>query len=52
MEFVPDDVELVVMGNPGCMLQMSMGVKKYGNGQRVIHIMELMDQAYQKEEVE
>lgn len=52
MEFVPNDVELVVMGNPGCMLQMSMGVKKYGNGQRVIHIMELMDQAYQKEEVE
>lgn len=27
MESVPEDAELISMGNPGCMLQMAMGVK-------------------------
>lgn len=50
MTFVPEEAEMVVMGNPGCMLQMAVGVKKHGNGQKIVHIMELMDQAYKKEE--
>ena len=50
MGFVPDEAEMIVMGNPGCMLQMSMGVKRHGGNQEVIHIMELLDRAYQKEE--
>ncbi|TPE68782.1 (Fe-S)-binding protein [Halalkalibacterium halodurans] len=51
MECVPSDVEMVSMGNPGCMLQMAMGVKKYGGNQRIIHTVQLLDLAYQQEEL-
>ncbi|MED4163640.1 (Fe-S)-binding protein, partial [Halalkalibacterium halodurans] len=51
MECVPSDVEMVSMGNPGCMLQMAMGVKKYGDNQRIIHTVQLLDLAYQQEEL-
>jgi glycolate oxidase iron-sulfur subunit len=50
MQNVPDDVEMISMGNPGCMLQMAMGVKKYGKNQRVVHTVQLLDWAYQKED--
>ncbi|MEL3973200.1 (Fe-S)-binding protein [Rossellomorea oryzaecorticis] len=49
MQNVPDDVEMISMGNPGCMLQMAMGVQKYGKNQRVVHTVQLLDWAYQKE---
>lgn len=49
MENVPDDVEMISMGNPGCMLQMAMGVRKYGRNQRIVHTVQLLDLAYQKE---
>lgn len=50
MENVPEDVELISMGNPGCMLQMAMGVLKHGRNQKVVHTVQLLDWAYQKEE--
>ncbi|PLS16163.1 glycolate oxidase [Bacillus sp. M6-12] len=50
MQNVPDDVEMISMGNPGCMLQMAMGVKKYGRNQKVVHTVQLLDWAYQKED--
>lgn len=50
MENVPEDVEMISMGNPGCMLQMAMGVQKYGRNQKVVHTVQLLDWAYQKEE--
>jgi glycolate oxidase iron-sulfur subunit len=50
MQNVPDDVEMISMGNPGCMLQMAMGVQKYGKNQKVVHTVQLLDWAYQKED--
>ncbi|WP_175989446.1 (Fe-S)-binding protein [Bacillus sp. Marseille-Q1617] len=50
MQNVPEDVEMISMGNPGCMLQMAMGVKKYGKNQKVVHTVQLLDWAYQKED--
>ncbi|WP_404329673.1 (Fe-S)-binding protein [Mesobacillus maritimus] len=50
MANVPDDVEMISMGNPGCMLQMAIGVQKYGRNQKVVHTVQLLDWAYQKED--
>lgn len=49
MENVPDEVEIISMGNPGCMLQMALGVKKYGRNEKIVHTVELLHQAYEKE---
>ena len=49
MENVPEDVEMISMGNPGCMLQMAVGVQKYGRNQKIVHTVQLLDWAYQKE---
>jgi glycolate oxidase iron-sulfur subunit len=37
---------VIVTANPGCMLQMAAGVSSWGNGQRVAHVMEILDEAY------
>jgi glycolate oxidase iron-sulfur subunit len=50
MEHVPEEVEMISMGNPGCMLQMAMGVLKYGRNQKIVHTVQLLDWAYQKED--
>ncbi|MCM3570358.1 (Fe-S)-binding protein [Neobacillus mesonae] len=50
MANVPENVEMISMGNPGCMLQMAAGVQKYGRSQKVVHTVQLLDWAYQKEE--
>ncbi|GLB59499.1 (Fe-S)-binding protein [Cytobacillus sp. NCCP-133] len=50
MKNVPADVEMISMGNPGCMLQMAMGVQKYGRSQKIVHTVQLLDWAYQKED--
>jgi glycolate oxidase iron-sulfur subunit len=50
MKDVPEDVEMISMGNPGCMLQMALGVQKYGRNQKVVHTVQLLDLAYQKED--
>nr|WP_237418649.1 (Fe-S)-binding protein [Halobacillus litoralis] len=50
MTDVPEDVEMISMGNPGCMLQMAMGVQKYGRRSEIVHTIQLLDWAYQKDE--
>lgn len=49
MENVPSDVEMISMGNPGCMLQMAIGVQKYGRGGKIVHTVQLLDWAYQED---
>ncbi len=38
--------EIIATANPGCMLQLQAGVRTLGKGQRVAHVVELLDQAY------
>jgi len=38
--------DIVATANPGCMLQMQAGVRLHGKGQKVLHVVELLDQAY------
>ena len=38
--------QCIVTANPGCMLQLSAGVRKFGQGQRVAHVVEVLDRAY------
>ncbi|MDQ6759727.1 MAG: (Fe-S)-binding protein [Acidobacteriota bacterium] len=38
--------EVIATANPGCMLQLRAGVERHGHGQRVAHVVELLDEAY------
>jgi glycolate oxidase iron-sulfur subunit len=38
--------EIVATANPGCMLQLQAGVRLHGAGQRVMHVVEVLDEAY------
>ena len=38
--------QIIATANPGCMLQLRAGVAKHGTGQRVMHVVELLDAAY------
>ncbi len=38
--------DLVLTANPGCLLQLRAGVKREGKHQRVMHVIELLDEAY------
>ncbi len=38
--------EVIATANPGCMLQLRAGVALHGRGQRVAHVVELLDEAY------
>jgi glycolate oxidase iron-sulfur subunit len=40
--------ETIVTANPGCMLQLQAGAEMFSTGQRVLHVVELLDEAYQK----
>ena len=47
MEFVATTkASLIVTANPGCMLQLAAGARLYGTGQRVAHVVEVLDDAY------
>lgn len=39
---------VIATANPGCMLQLRAGVELHGRGQRVAHVVELLDEAYAK----
>jgi glycolate oxidase iron-sulfur subunit len=41
---------VIAASNPGCMLQLRAGVKKFGRGQRVAHVVEILDEAYRSGE--
>ena len=38
--------DLVLTANPGCLLQLRAGVSRAGGGRRVLHVVELLDEAY------
>jgi len=38
--------EIVATANPGCLLQLQAGVRMHGDGQRVMHVVEILDLAY------
>jgi len=38
--------ELIVTANPGCLLQLRAGVAQSGRDRRVLHVVELLDEAY------
>ena len=40
--------EIIATANPGCMLQLEAGVRIHGKGQRVAHVVEILDEAYRK----
>jgi glycolate oxidase iron-sulfur subunit len=40
---------IVASSDPGCMLQLQAGVRLHGTGQKVMHVVEILDQAYKKE---
>lgn len=40
------EAPVIGAANPGCMLQLRAGVQKFGHGQRVAHVVELLDEAY------
>lgn len=47
MEYVGSTkASLIVTANPGCMLQLAAGARLYGSGQRVAHVVEVLDEAY------
>jgi Fe-S oxidoreductase len=37
---------VIATGNPGCMLQLELGVRLHGHGEEVVHVVELLDRAY------
>jgi glycolate oxidase iron-sulfur subunit len=41
--------DVIATANPGCILQLRAGVSLHGQGQRVVHVIELLDEAYQTE---
>lgn len=40
--------EVIATANTGCMLQLRAGVQMHGKGQRVAHVIEILDEAYRK----
>jgi len=38
--------EVIATANPGCMLQLEAGVRLHGRRQRVVHVVEILDEAY------
>lgn len=39
---------IITTANPGCLLQLRAGVAQYGRGQRVLHVLEALDEAYRR----
>jgi glycolate oxidase iron-sulfur subunit len=42
------NAQIIATANPGCMLQLEAGVRRWGHGERVAHVIELLDEAYRK----
>ena len=41
--------DIIATANPGCMLQLELGVRRSGGRQEVVHVVELLDRAYRAE---
>ena len=46
------ETSVIATANPGCMLQLEAGLRRHGLPGRVVHIVELLDEAYRAEEGE
>ena len=40
--------DTIATANPGCLLQLRAGAEMFGRGQRVVHVVELLDEAYRQ----
>ena len=40
--------DTIATANPGCLLQLRAGGEMFGRGQRVVHVVELLDEAYRQ----
>jgi glycolate oxidase iron-sulfur subunit len=40
--------QIIATANPGCLLQLEAGVRLHGSKQRVMHVVEVLDQAYRR----
>jgi glycolate oxidase iron-sulfur subunit len=40
--------DIIVTANTGCMLQLQAGARLFGKGQRVMHVIEVLDEAYRR----
>ena len=40
--------EVILTANPGCLLQLRAGAARAGSHRRVMHVIELLDEAYTK----
>lgn len=49
---IPEQASAVVMGNPGCMIQIRAGLAAHGRSTTVLHTVQLLDMAYQAEMAE
>jgi glycolate oxidase iron-sulfur subunit len=38
--------QVIVTANPGCMLQLAAGARRFSHGEKVAHVVEILDQAY------
>jgi glycolate oxidase iron-sulfur subunit len=45
------NAEIVVAGNPGCLIQIGLGVKQHNLNMRVMHTVELLDLSYRSRDV-
>ena len=43
--------DIIATANPGCLLQLQTGVRLHGKGQRVMHVVEVLDRAYSGQDV-
>ncbi len=47
MEYVHETkASIIATANPGCMLQLAAGARLYGERERVVHVVELLDESY------
>lgn len=52
VEFIQDTgAEIVLTGNPGCLLQIQMGIRKHGLPVQVMHPIDVLDASYRGDDV-
>ena len=42
--------DVIATANPGCMMQLEAGLRRHNQPGRVVHVVELLDEAYRAEE--
>ncbi len=45
------EATLVLTANPGCLLQLRTGARRFGRNQRVLHVVELLDESYRAHDI-